>query len=60
MPDNFLTVNVPLSDEKLNVLVEFAVDHNITAEQMASQVVQQWVTTLVPKRPYSYVSRETD
>jgi hypothetical protein len=46
--------------KKLNALVEFAVDHNITAEQMASQVVQQWVTTLVPKRPYSYVSRETD
>jgi hypothetical protein len=60
MSDHYLTVNVPLSNEKLNALVEFAVDHNITAEQMASQVVQQWVTTLVPKRPYSYVSRETD
>ena len=46
MPDNFLTVNVPLSDEKLNALVEFAVDHNITAEQLASQIVQQWVKTL--------------
>jgi hypothetical protein len=60
MPDHYLTVNVPLSNEKLNALVEFAVDYDITAEQMASQVVQQWVTTLVPKRPYSYVSRETD
>ncbi len=59
MPDNFLTVNVPLSDEKLNALVKFAVEHNITAEQLASQVVQQWVSTLLPKQVHNHVSRET-
>lgn len=60
MPDNYLTVNIPLSNEKLNALSEFAVEYDTTAEQMASQVVQQWVTTLLPRQVYGYVSRETD
>jgi hypothetical protein len=46
MPDKTLTVNVPLSNDRFTSLVDFAVEHNITAEQLASQIVQQWVKTL--------------
>lgn len=60
MPDNYLTVNIPFSNEKLNALTEFAVEHNITAEQMASQVIQQWVTSLLPRQVTNRVSRKTD
>ena len=53
MSDKTITVNIPLTEEKLQDLIEFSMEHNVSAEQMASQVVQQWVTTLRPR--YSHV-----
>ena len=40
---NFFRVIFPASLTNQN---DFAVEHNITAEQLASQIVQQWVKTL--------------
>lgn len=40
MPDKILKVNIPLPPDRLQALVDFSLDYNITAEQMASQIVQ--------------------
>jgi len=58
MPDKILKVNIPLPPDRLQALVDFSLDYNITAEQMASQIVQQWVNSLLPSN--KYVSRKTD
>ena len=58
MSDKIITVNIPLSEDKFKSLIDFAVYNNISAEQLSSQIVQQWVNTLPSTN--KYVSRKTD
>ena len=58
MPDKTITVNIPLSEDKFKSLIDFAVYNNISAEQLSSQIVQQWVKTLPSTNKYVY--RKTD
>jgi len=58
MSDKNITVNIPLSEDRLKSLIDFSVYHNTSAEQMASQIVQQWVKTLPSNNKYVY--RKTD
>jgi len=58
MSDKIITVNIPLSEDKFKSLIDFAVYNNISAEQLSSQIVQQWVNTLPSTNKYVY--RKTD
>ena len=49
MPDTtkILTPNIPLTESHFESLLNHAVDSGVSAEQLASQIVQQWICTVL-------------
>ncbi len=45
MPDTIkiITPNIPLTESHFDSLLDHAVDSGVSAEQLASQIVQQWI-----------------
>ena len=60
MANTFLTPNISLPDNHLASLIEYATESGISAEQMAAQIVNQWIcTVLEPDRVRKNI-RKTD
>ena len=49
MPDTIkiITPNIPLTESHFDSLLDHAVDSGVSAEQLASQIVQQWICTVL-------------
>jgi len=47
MPDKILTPNIHLSENDIKALINYSSDNGISAEQMASQIVKQWIKTVL-------------
>ena len=52
-----LTPNIKLPDEYFDALVEHSADYGISAEQMASQIVHQWIATVLEPNRGKQVSK---
>lgn len=60
MANTFLTPNISLPDNHLASLIEYATESGISAEQLAGQIVNQWIcTVLEPDRVRKNI-RKTD
>lgn len=52
-----LTPNIQLPDEYFDALVKHSSDFGTSAEQMASQIVQQWIASVLEPNRGKQVSK---